>query len=138
MKKLYLRLATVLLLATFGAFTPRVYAYSYDLDETNSWSGDAQYQAQSNQNLTSVRSTNGLTEPFDRSVSPFSSTVRSRSVSNDDDGDDYDSGGSSGFDGPGEAGDDFKTPLGAPLTLLLFAAGYAFVKNTFRKRETKH
>ncbi len=99
------------------------------------------FQSYSRQNSTlrsvQTRSTNGLVTPFSGAASPYSGAAYAPSLaSSDDDDDDWGTGGSSGFDGAGEPGDNFKQPLGAPLALLLFAALYGLLK-LFSNHKTK-
>ncbi len=91
---------------------------------------------QNNSSLTrSTSSQGGVYVPFSGSTSPFSSAAYAPS---DDDGDDYGTGGTGGFDNVDQPGDRFKQPLDAPLVLLLFAAAYALAKFFFRLKTEKN
>ncbi len=146
-----LRLLAALLLMAFVNTTASADAYvvqgmydyqrAYGFQTTQRQAEYTPFQSYSQQHSMTrsaqTRSTNGLVTPFSGAASPYSGAAYSPSLaSSDDDDDDWGTGGSSGFDGAGEPGDNFKQPLGAPLVLLLFAALYGVAK-LFSMHKTK-
>lgn len=87
----------------------------------------------SNSLFTAQNNSAGMVAPFSNAPTPFTGGVAS--YASDDD--DWGAGGGSGFDNPGEPGNPFKQPLGAPFVMLFFAALYAIRRKFFNTENNK-